>query len=84
LFLCYFIVLDPPDEPNREGLGTHLFVKVPWPLTRRQQIDLFGLLSQAVNCYYQSNHSKVEAILLRALPRTQLVNLPAYLHTIPF
>jgi len=47
-------------------------------------------LSQAASCYYQLNsftrkatQSKVEAktIPLSALPRTQQVNLPAYLHT---
>jgi len=35
-------------------------------LTRRQRRDLFGL---RVTCYYQSNHSKVEAISVSALPK---------------
>jgi len=39
---------------------------------------------QSAICYYQSNHSKVEAIPLSALPKTQQANLPAYLHTNPF
>jgi len=34
--------------------------------------------------YYQFNHSKVEAIPLSALARTQQANLPAHLHTNPF
>jgi len=37
--------------------------------TMRQQSDLFGLKSQAAICYYQSYHSKVEAIPLSALPK---------------
>jgi len=32
--------------------------------TRRQQSDLFRSSSQAATCYYQSNHTKVEAIPL--------------------
>jgi len=49
------------------NLGTHLFVKVyldqetaKWP---------FRSSSQAATCYYQSNHPKVEAIPLSALPK---------------
>jgi len=42
------------------GLGTHLYVKVP----RSRNWSS----SQATTCYYQSNHSKVEAIPLSALP----------------
>jgi len=37
--------------------------------TRRQRSDLCGLPIQAATCYYQSNHSKVEAIPLSALPK---------------
>jgi len=37
----------------------------------------FRSSSQAVTCYYQSNHSKVEAIP----PKSQQAKLPAYLHT---
>jgi len=44
------------------GLGTHLFVKVP------RLGDSEGTFS-AATCYYQSNHSKVEAIPLSALPK---------------
>jgi len=50
-----------------EGLRTHLFVKVP--STKRQRSVLFSLPSQATTCYYQSNHLKVEAISLSALPK---------------
>jgi len=32
---------------------------------------LFRSSSQAVTCYYQSNHSKLEAISLSAWPRAQ-------------
>jgi len=48
------------------GLGTHLFVnKVP----RAGDSEVtFWSSSQAATSYYQSNHSKVEAILLSALP----------------
>jgi len=38
--------------------------------------------AQAATCYYQSDHSKVEAIPLNALPKDQ--NLLTYLHIIPF
>jgi len=31
--------------------------------------ESFGSSSQAVTCYYQSNHSKVEAIPISALPK---------------
>jgi len=37
--------------------------------TRRQRRDFFSLLSQAATCYYQSNHSKIEAISFSALPK---------------
>jgi len=43
-------------------LGTHLFVKVPAK-------GLLRSSSQATTCYYQSNHSKVEAFPLSALPK---------------
>jgi len=46
---------------------THLFVKIPWPGDSEGVCSVF--LSQAVTCYYQSNHSKVEAILLCTLPK---------------
>jgi len=48
------------------GLGTHLFVKVPRPGISEVT---FSVLSQAVTCYYQSNHSKVDAIPLSTLPK---------------
>jgi len=50
------------------------FIKIP-----------FRYSSQAAaTCYYQSNHSKVEAIPLSALPKnTTKAKLPAYLHTNP-
>jgi len=48
------------DLPNlvRLRLGTHLFVKIPWPGDSEKT---FSVLSQAGTCYYQSNHSKLEA-----------------------
>jgi len=48
------------------GKGTHLFVKVPRP---GDSEGPFRSSSQAATCYYQSNHSKVEAIMLSALPK---------------
>jgi len=61
------------------SLGTNLFVKVPRP---GDSEGPFRSSSQAATCYYQFNHSKIEAIPLSALP--QQANLPAYLHTNPF
>jgi len=62
------------------GLGTRLFVKVPRPGDSEWTFSSFRFSSQAATSYYQSNYSKVEAILLSAFcPRTQLANLPAYL-----
>jgi len=43
---------------NLLGLGTHLFVKVRRP----GDSEAFRSSSQAATCYYQSNHSKIEAI----------------------
>jgi len=58
--------------PMTIGLGTHLFVKVPRPGDSEVP---FQSSSQAGTYYYQSNHSKVEAIPLS--PRTQQkYNLP--------
>jgi len=56
------------------GLDTHLFVNVPRPEDNEMTFSVFELLSQAD----QSNHSKVEAILLSALPKdttSELANL---------
>jgi len=50
------------------GFGTHLFVKKPRP---GDSEVTFWSSSQAATCYYQFNHSKVEAILLSALPKGQ-------------
>jgi len=59
------------------GLGTHLFVKVPRPGDSEVTFSVFES-SQAATCYYQSNHSKVEAIPLSALLKdTTKANLPA-------
>jgi len=45
----------------------------------------FWSSSQAATCYYQSNHSKVEAIPLSALPKDTTSELASlYLHTNPF
>jgi len=43
------------------GLGTHLFVKVPRPGDSEVTFSVFE------SRYYQSNHSKVEAIPVSAL-----------------
>jgi len=58
---------EKPTVPQFIGLGTHLFFKVyldqetvKWP---------FRSWSQAATCYYQSNHLKLEAIPLSALPK---------------
>jgi len=52
------------------GLGTHLFVKVPRPGDSEVTFSVFeSSCRQAATCYYQSNHSKVEAISLSALPK---------------
>jgi len=48
------------------GLGTRLFVKEPRP---QDSEGPFRSSSQAATCYYQSSHSKVEAISLNALPK---------------
>jgi len=48
--------------------------------TRRQQVT-FPVFEQAVTCYYQSNHSKLEAILLSALSKdtiSELASLSPY------
>jgi len=53
----------------RSSLGTHLLVKVRRPGE-----------SQTATCYYQSNHSKVEAILFKRLAQgPNKANLPAYI-----
>jgi len=46
---------------SHKGLGTHLIVKVPRP---GDSEVTFAVSSQADTCYYQSNHSLVEAIPL--------------------
>jgi len=44
----------------------HLFVKVRLP--GDSEVTFFWYSYQSAICYYQSNHSKVEAIPLSALP----------------
>jgi len=62
-----------------------LFVYLSWYLDQETANESFRSSSQAATCYYQSNHSKVEAILLSTFPKDpQLANLPAHLHTIPW
>jgi len=65
------------------GLGLLIiFVKVPRP---GDSEVTFRSSSQAATYYYQSNHSKVEAIPLSALPKAKTSELAdLYLHTIPF
>jgi len=66
------------------GLGTVL-IKLSRYLDQETAKGPFRSSSQDATCYYQSNHSKVEAIPLSVpCPRTQQANLPTYLHTIPF
>jgi len=60
------------------GLRTQLFVKVPRPLDSEVT---FSVSSQAAICYFQSNHSKVEAIPLSALTKdkkSELAGLSLY------
>jgi len=67
-----------------------LFVNLPQPGDSEVTFSVFvsscHLLlrssCQAATCYYQSNHSKVEAIPLSAFQKTQQANMPAYIHTI--
>jgi len=50
-------------------------------LAKRQRSDLCGLPSPASSCYYQCNHSKVEAVPLSALPKdttSELVGLSSH------
>jgi len=68
------------DEKNL-GLDPHLFVKVPRP---GDSEVTFAVFDQAATCYYQSNHSKVEAISLSALPKDTTSELAGYVHTNPF
>jgi len=49
--------------------GTHLFDKVPWPNDQETAKWPLRSSSQAATCYYQSNHSKVDAIPLSAMPK---------------
>jgi len=60
------------------GLGPHLFVKIPRP---GDSEGTFWSSSLATTCYYQSNHTKVEAIPLSALPKdttSYLAGLPSH------
>jgi len=78
------------------SLGTHLFVKVPRLLSRSRYLDKvprldhllakgpFRSSSQAATCYYQSNHSKVEAISLSALPKDTTSKLASVTSHYPF
>jgi len=64
------------------GLGTHLFVKVPRPGDSGR--DLFGLPVKLPPLYYQSNHSKVEAIPLNAFPKNTTSKLAGLSSHYPF
>jgi len=44
----------------------------------------FSIFESSCHLYYQTNHSKVEAIPLSALPKDTTSELSAYLHTNPF
>jgi len=59
-----------------------LFAKLPRP---GDSEVTFAVFESSFHCYYQSNHSKLEAIPLSTLPMdTTKANLPAYLHANPF
>jgi len=61
---------------TRFRLGTHLFVKVPRPGDSEVTFLIFESLPPVTT---MSNHSKVEAIPLSALPKdTTKANLPDY------
>jgi len=63
-------------------LGTYLFFKIPRPGDSERP---FRSSSQAaIYNYYQSNHSKVEAISLSKCHAQEQANMPANLHTISF
>jgi len=47
-------------------IGTHLFVKVPRP---EDSEVTFLVFESSCDLYYQSNHSKIEAIPLSTLPK---------------
>jgi len=61
----------------------HLFAKVPRPGDSKGAFLVFKLSCQLL-FYYQSNHSKVEAIPLTALPKDTTSELASYLHHYPF
>jgi len=66
----WLLVAVPPPE---EHILAHLFVKVPRPGDSKVTRSVF---KQAATSYCQSNQSKVEAIPLITLPKTQ-ANLSA-------
>jgi len=66
---------------HRFALDTHLFVKVPRP---GDSEVTFSVFDSCCHCYYQSNHSLVEAIPLNALPKNTTSELGRPFHTIPF
>jgi len=47
-------------------------------------MEPFRYLSQTNTCYYQSNHSKAEAIPLSALPKDKTSELPGLSSHYPF
>jgi len=65
----------------RFRLGTYLFVKVP---RLGDSEGAFRSSNQAATCYYQSNHSKVEAIPLSALPKDTTSELAGLFSHYPF
>jgi len=70
---CFSIQLVEMNKCLSFSLGTHLFVKI-----FDQETAKGPLLSssQAATCYYQSNHSKVEAIPLSSLPTSLSPHYP--------
>jgi len=65
---------------------THLFFKAPRPETAKYSVNTFRSSSQATTCYYQSNHSKLEAFPLSDLPKDKTSELTGLvtLHYLPF
>jgi len=59
---------------NSTWILAHLLINVPRP----GDSGLFGLQSQTVTCYHQSNNSWAEAIQLSALPKDTTSELAGF------
>jgi len=66
-------------------MGLKVLIYLSKYLNQETAKKSFRSSSEAVTCYYQSNHAKVEAILLSALPKDTTSKLAdLYLHKIHF